>query len=71
MFYTITQPADGGGPVTPPPAIAAMFGKSDALATVKNIRRLNRVEPALFFISCLGLKSGLPNARLEPRATAT
>ena len=36
MFYTIAQPADGGGPVTPEPAIAALFAKSDVLSLLKN-----------------------------------
>jgi hypothetical protein len=32
MHYTITQPANGGGPVTPAPKIDPMFVKSDVLA---------------------------------------
>ena len=36
QFYTITQPADGGGPVTPEPAISAMFAKSDVLSLLKS-----------------------------------
>ena len=36
MFYTIAQPADGGGPVTPAPAVVALFAKSEVLSTLKN-----------------------------------
>ncbi|MEO7318552.1 MAG: FG-GAP-like repeat-containing protein, partial [Chthoniobacteraceae bacterium] len=36
MFYTITQPANGGDPVTPPAPITPMFAKSDVLSTLKN-----------------------------------
>ncbi len=36
MFYTIAQPANGGDPVTLPPAITPLFAKSDALSTLKH-----------------------------------
>jgi hypothetical protein len=36
MFYTITQPANGGDPRTPDPKIEPMFSKSDILNSLKS-----------------------------------